>query len=142
MRKYWIGVASADHVRRGVEEGFMQVCHGKRGPLARIAPGDKLTYYSPTTTFGIKDGLQAFTACGEVRSGAPYSHDMGSGFVPFRRDVKWIAAGTVRIAPMLQALSFTAGKTNWGQPFRYGLFSIDEADYQLIEEAMKARGAH
>ena len=36
--RYWIAVASADHVARGVAGGFMQVCHGKRAPLARIRP--------------------------------------------------------------------------------------------------------
>ena len=34
--KYWIAVASAEHVRRGRSEGFMQVNHGKQGPLKRI----------------------------------------------------------------------------------------------------------
>ena len=40
MSRHWIGIASADHVRRGAGEGFMQVCHGKGGPLKRTAPGD------------------------------------------------------------------------------------------------------
>ena len=35
--KNWIAVASAEHARRGrdgwqVEQGFMQVCHGKLAP--------------------------------------------------------------------------------------------------------------
>jgi hypothetical protein len=29
MTGYWIAVASAEHVRRGRREGFMQVSHGK-----------------------------------------------------------------------------------------------------------------
>jgi hypothetical protein len=29
MSKYWIGVASANHVRLGRGEGFMQLRHGK-----------------------------------------------------------------------------------------------------------------
>ena len=36
MTKNWIAVASADHARRGRDEtvpGFMQVGHGKLGPL-------------------------------------------------------------------------------------------------------------
>ena len=35
----WIAVAAADHVSRGVQEGFMQVCHGKGGPLKRLKEG-------------------------------------------------------------------------------------------------------
>lgn len=141
MSKYWIAVASADHVRRGAAEGFMQVCHGKGGPLKRIKPGDFVAYYSPSNIMGVKDGLQAFTACGRVREGIPYQFDMGDDFIPFRRDVDWIAKGEVKIAPMLQVLSFTAGKRNWGQPFRYGLFQVNEPDYRIIEDAMKADAA-
>ena len=33
MTKYWIAVASAEHVRRGNQGGFMQVNHGKAAPL-------------------------------------------------------------------------------------------------------------
>jgi hypothetical protein len=31
--RYWIGVVSKEHVMRGVQRGFAQVCHGKEGPL-------------------------------------------------------------------------------------------------------------
>lgn len=141
MTRYWIGIASADHVRRGVREGFMQVCHGKGGPLRRTSQGDAIAYYSPSRKMGIKDGLQAFTACGRIRSGEPYQFDMGGGFVPFRRDVDWIAAGQARIVPMLQQLDFTAGRRNWGQPFRFGLFEISAHDFDLIEEALRADDA-
>lgn len=35
MTKYWIGVASCEHVQRGVKSGFAQVCHGKIGSTLR-----------------------------------------------------------------------------------------------------------
>ncbi|BAB50150.1 EVE domain-containing protein [Mesorhizobium japonicum] len=69
MSAYWIAVASAQHVRRGRNDGFMQVNHGKAAPLRRVKPGDGIVYYSPTTILGEKDGLQAFTAIGTVRYG-------------------------------------------------------------------------
>ena len=47
--KNWIAVASAEHVRIGRSQGFMQVCHGKAAPLRRIQPGDGVVYYSPTS---------------------------------------------------------------------------------------------
>ncbi len=52
MRAAWIAVACAEHVRRGREGGFMQVCHGKAVPLRRIQPGDGVAYYSPTRELG------------------------------------------------------------------------------------------
>ncbi|HEX5276847.1 MAG TPA: EVE domain-containing protein [Fluviicoccus sp.] len=138
MNKSWIAVASAEHVRRGRAEGFMQVCHGKGGPLRRMRPGDRVAYYSPTLTFGGKDRLQAFTALGEVRPGEPYQFDMGGGFVPFRRDVDWRAAGQAPILPLLPHLELTAGKKNWGYAFRFGLVEISAADMEVIAAAMLA----
>src|SRR3954447_5125274 len=103
----WIAVASAEHVRRGIEGGFMQVCHGKAGPLKRIRAGDGVAYYSPSDRFGGTDRLQALTAIGRVREGEPYLVEMGGGFRPFRRDVAWAHAAPAPIRPFLGALEFT-----------------------------------
>jgi hypothetical protein len=138
MSGHWIAVASAEHVRRGCMEGFMQVCHGKAAPLKRIKPGDRVVYYSPTVTFGGKDRLQAFTAIGVVKDSAPYTFDMGGGFLPYRREVAWAKAEEVPIRPLLDALDFTAGNPNWGHQFRFGLFPITGHDFRLIKAAMRA----
>ena len=37
--RHWIAVASAEHVRLGRTQGFMQVCHGKAAPLRRMRAG-------------------------------------------------------------------------------------------------------
>ncbi len=34
--KYWIIVASKDHVKTGIEEGIAQACHGKVSPLKNV----------------------------------------------------------------------------------------------------------
>ncbi len=137
----WVAVASAEHVRLGRSQGFMQVCHGKAAPLRRVRPGDRVVYYSPSTAFGGKDRLQAFTALGVVRPGEPYEHDMGGGFVPFRRDVDWFDAAQAPIQPLLDRLSFSAGMRNWGYPLRFGLLAISAVDMDLIAAAMGARTA-
>jgi hypothetical protein len=137
-RKYWIAVASAEHVRRGRDEGFMQVNHGKAAPLKRIKPDDGVIYYSPALSLGGKDKLQSFTAIGTVKKGEPYLFDMGGGFKPYRRDVAWARAEETPIGPLVQKLEFTAGKPNWGHQLRFGLFSISAADFRLIAQAMKA----
>jgi len=134
----WLAVASAEHVRRGRAEGFMQVCHGKAAPLRRLAPGDRVVYYSPTETFGGKDRLQAFTAIGTLRLGSPYQVEMGEGFCPFRRDVDWLAARPQPIAPLLEHLDLTRGQRNWGYQFRFGLLALSAADMDLIADAMQA----
>ena len=104
MTRFWLAVASAQHVRRGRTEGFMQVNHGKAAPLRRIRPGDGIVYYSPSTVLGEKDGLRTFTAIGIVRDGVPYQGVMAGGFEPFRRDVAWSVAGEAPIAPLLGRL--------------------------------------
>lgn len=139
MPNNWIAIASAEHVRLGRKQGFMQVCHGKAGPLKRIAAGDGIAYYSPSETFRGNDKLQAFIAIGRVRGGEPYLFDTGGGFRPYRRDVDWLAASEAPIRPLLEALDFTAGHRNWGYKFRFGLFSVTEHDFDLIADAMGAR---
>lgn len=137
----WIAVACAEHAQRGRDHapvGFMQVCHGKGGPLRRLAPGDVVAYYAPSTTMGGKDRLQSFVSLGVVQPGQPYQADMGGGFVPFRRDVRYVAAEPAPIAPLLDTLDFVEDRRHWGQKFRYGLFEVPVGDMALIARAMGA----
>jgi hypothetical protein len=138
MSGNWIAVACAEHVRRGRELGFMQVCHGREAPLRRIRPGDRVAYYSPTVAFPGKDKLRSFTAIGVVKDATPYRFDMGGGFCPFRRDVKWFKAEETPIQPLITELEFSAGKRNWGYQLRYGLLSVSDHDMEKIAKAMGA----
>ena len=135
----WVAVASADHVAIGRAQGFMQVGHGKGAPLKRLHAGDRVAYYSPVRAFGTKDLSQAFTAVGVVRDERVYQGDMGGGFHPFRKDVDWLPAHEAPIRPLLEALSFTQGKANWGYAFRFGLIKVTEADMDVIIRAMNAK---
>jgi hypothetical protein len=140
-RNNWIAVASAAHARRGSVEpaqGYMQVCHGKCAPLRRVAPGDRVAYYSPTVTMGGKDSLQRFVSIGIVQAGEPYAVDMGGGFVPFRRDVAYVPANEASILPLLDDLEFVEDRRRWGFKFRFGLFTVSEHDMALIAGAMAA----
>jgi hypothetical protein len=136
MIRNWIAVASADHVRRGGAEGFMQVCHGRAAPLRRVLPGDRVAYYSPTIAFRGKDKYRAFTRFGIVRAGEPYQVDMGEGFCPYRRDVAWLMTQDAPIAPLLDTLEFTAGRRNWGYQFRFGIIAVSDHDMNVIARAM------
>ncbi len=133
----WIAIASANHVAKGREGGFMQVCHGKSKPLARTSPGDTVIYYSPASEMRNGERLQAFTAAGRIINKDTYQFDMGGGFVPWRRDVDWFDAQQYPIHPLLGELNFTQGKRNWGYQFRFGIFSISHKDCQTILRAMQ-----
>jgi hypothetical protein len=134
--RHWLGVACADHVRRGRAQGFMQLCHGRSAPLRRLKPGDGIVYYSPSTEMGVSDGYRSLTAIGRVRDGDAYRVTMAPGFEPFRRDVAWFAGEEAPIAPLLQSLSFSAGNRNWGYQLRRGIVPLTAVDFDLIRQAM------
>ncbi|WP_406795531.1 MULTISPECIES: EVE domain-containing protein [Brevibacillus] len=134
--RYWIGVVSASHVNRGVLGGFAQLCHGKSAPLRRMSPGDWLIYYSPRTDLSKGEVLQAFTAIGQVADDKIYEYPMSESFVPYRRNVRYIPCREVKIAALLDQLTFTRGNRNWGYQFRYGHFEVGFEDFLTIAGAM------
>lgn len=139
--RHWIAVASAEHALRGRDHapvGFMQVCHGKRAPLQRLRAGDVVAYYAPALTMGGKDRLQSFVSIGVVQAGEPYAFDMGGGFVPHRRDVRYVSARPAPIGPLLDALDFAEDRQRWGYQFRFGLFEVSSDDMGRIARAMRA----
>ncbi|MNT87547.1 hypothetical protein D3C72_2279730 [compost metagenome] len=77
-------------------------------------------------------------ALGIVQPGDPYEFDMGNGFVPWRRDVAYVAAHEAPIAPLIERLAFIETPKQWGYKFRFGLFDITDIDMKLIAQTMKA----
>lgn len=134
--RYWVIVASKDHVMRGVQAGIAQANHGKAAPLKRMRVGDGILYYSPKLEFEGHEKLQAFTALGYVTGESVYQFDMGGGFVPYRRDVKYLSCNDLPIQPLIPALTFIENKSSWGYLFRYGFFEIPQADFGLIAGKM------
>ena len=137
MARYWMAVASRNHVHGGIAGGFAQVCHGKSGPLKRMAEGDWIIYYSPVEEFGGKKTCRRFTAIGRVTAGDPYEYAMSPDFVPWRRDVVFIQSRDIDIEPLLDRLSFIDNRQRWGLPFRSGFFEIPEQDFRIIAQHMK-----
>jgi EVE domain len=134
--RYWIGVASKDHVARGVEGGFCQLCHGKAQPLKRMEQGDWIIYYSPKELFGGDESCQQFTAIGRVIGGEAYQFEMAPGFIPFRRGIEFLPAQAADIRPLIHLLNFIQNKSRWGYAFRFGHIEISQADFELIAEQM------
>lgn len=136
MTHYWVAVASKEHVLRGQAGGFAQVCHGKPGPLKLMEEDDWIVYYSPTLKFGEPTPCRQFTAIGCITQREPYQFQMSECFVPWRRDVIFVAAHEVEITPLIDDLTFIRDKKKWGFPFRRGCFSIPEVDFNLIATSM------
>lgn len=134
--KYWIIVASKDHLQRGVAGGFIQANHGKSAPLQKMHAGDWVIFYSPKLEFEKPEKLQCFTAICKIADETIYQHDMGGGFVPFRRNVRFLPSKDVPIIPLINSLTFIKDKTHWGAPFRFGTLQIPEQDFRLIASHM------
>ncbi len=134
--KYWIIVASKDHLQRGLAGGFIQANHGKAAPLKRMQAGDWVIFYSPKLEYGKPEKCQCFTAIVRVVEDEVYQHDMGGGFVPFRRKVQFLPSNDVSILPLINDLTFIKDKTHWGAPFRFGTLQISEEDFLLIASRM------
>lgn len=135
-RSYWIGVASSDHVALAVAGGFIQLNHGKVGPLERMRVGDGFAWYSPRTAYPDGESVQAFTALGRITGGAIVQADMGGGFLPFRRHVEFLAASPAPIRPLIESLTFIRSKLHWGAAFRFGHLRVPAEDFARIAVAM------
>ncbi len=122
-------VASRDHARRGVDDGFVMANHGKRPPLARMSPGDRILIYSPTTTYPRGEPLRAITIVGEVTGDTPEPSEVIPG--GFRR-----AARLREIEPLpLDAIRAHLPVSR----LRFGFFELEtaeaEAIWSLVEES-------
>lgn len=135
--RYWVVVASADHVRSAVEGGFVQAGHGRRSPVEEFDRGDWIACYAPREQMRAGVAVQAFIAIGEVTDDQFSAIDRGAIGTHHRRRVAWrTRAKPALIRLILDQLSFTRDRTSWGLAFRRSLFAVSSDDFQIIAEAM------
>ena len=130
----WLGVISAEHVRRARELGIVQINHGSRAGLTRMHVGDTVVYYSPTEARGDGVPLREFTAFGTVADDEIRQADEGD-FRPFRRRADWADTRPVPLAEVRDHLHLTSGP-NWGHQLRLGLVPLDDHDVAVLRGAM------
>lgn len=134
--KFWIVVASRDHVKRGMKDGITQACHGKASPLKRMCPGDYIVYYSGKEYIDKPQKCQQFTAIAKVKDDNVYQFQVSEDFCPYRRNVEFIDSKDISIIPLIHDLQFIQNKKSWGYPFRWGFLEIGEHDFNLISSYM------
>jgi predicted RNA-binding protein len=137
--RFWVAVASRNHVETGVAEGIAQFCHGKLAPAKRVKKGDWIVYYSSKERFGEPTALQKFTAIGQVTDDFPYQFEMSAVFKPYRRNVKYLKCVPVDIRPLIDRLAFIKDKKHWGAVFRYGFLEVDRESFELIAGMMVSK---
>lgn len=131
--RYWLGVASRDHVQRGVEGGFCQLCHGKRAPLARMQRGDWIVYYAPKQVFGGAEPCQQVVACGQVVDDQVYQYEMAPGFTPYRRNIRFVP--DIRPVP-LDKLRQLPDWRHIASRLRFGHVEISSSFFKQLAELM------
>jgi hypothetical protein len=136
--RFFIGVASREHVLAGARGGFAQFGHGKMAPSRRLCRGDWVLYYSPKERISEPRKCQRFTALGKVVDDEPVQVEQAPGFAPWRRRVEYLDAREVEIRPLLDDLSFITDKSQWGAALRFGLTEISREDFTRIAKRMVA----
>jgi len=121
----------------GVKGGFTQASHDKSSGLKKLSSGDYIVFYSPKTSLNRGEVLQKFTAIGRIIDNEPYQAEMSPTFHPWRRNVKFLSCEPAPIKPLIEKLEFIKDKQKWGYPFRFGLFSIPQNDFEIITEVMR-----
>ncbi|MAZ26492.1 MAG: EVE domain-containing protein [Cytophagaceae bacterium] len=133
--KYYIIVASKDHIAKGEKEGFGQAGHGKLNQLKKLAKEDWVIYYASKETRNGKP-YQRFTAIGQVVDEAPFQVKVSEAFKPWRRKVRFRESKEIEIRPLLEGLHFIKDPTKWGLYLMSGFREVDEHDFKLISDAM------
>lgn len=127
----WVIVASRDHAMRGVSSGFVMANHGKRAPLSRMARGDRILIYSPTTTYPDGEPLRAITIVGEVTGEEPEPSDVIAG--GFRRKASLREIEPLPLDEVRSRLPVSR--------IRFGFFELDSQDAEAIWSLVSRRRA-
>lgn len=136
MNRYWIALASYEHVNMSISGGFACVAHGKKKPLEAMKSGDGLIYYSPTEIFGVKKPLQKFTALCIVEDAEPYEAEISPGVLVWKQVVDYKPTQSISVKDHLNELTFIKNKQFWGMSFRRSVFSISKEDFVHIAHHM------
>ena len=137
MTKYFIIVASKDHVQVGKKNGVAQAGHGRKDLVSKLSKGDWIVYYAAKDKLEEGKPYQKFVAICQVADDEPHQPDVKSGFKPFRRTVRYIETGEAEITPLLEKLSFIKNKKRWGFYLIAGFREITKEDFTVIKNAMK-----
>lgn len=88
--KHWIAVISRAHARIAADSEFLQVCHGKAGPLRQTSAGDEVFIYCPRSEINAGEILKTVEFQCIFNNDDVYQVEQFPGFRPFRKDVTFI----------------------------------------------------
>ncbi|MEQ1977499.1 EVE domain-containing protein [Xenorhabdus sp. SGI240] len=134
--KHWIAVISRAHARLAADSGFLQVCHGKAGPLRKTRAGDEVFIYCPRSEMKSGEILKTVEYQCVFTHDDIYQVEQFPGFKPFRKDVIFDPSFQSVVLKDIDGLEFTANP-QWGMLARRGFFEISTNDAARIRTAMR-----
>lgn len=137
MTKYFLIVASKDHVLGGIKQGFAQAGHGRKDFMSKPSKGDWIVFYSSKDKFEDRKAYQKFTALGQITDDEPYQPDTEKKFKPYRRNVDYKVCNEADIHPLLKDLEFIKNKKRWGFYLISGFREISKNDFDVITHTMQ-----
>ncbi|EJF98912.1 hypothetical protein MEI_00079 [Bartonella vinsonii subsp. arupensis Pm136co] len=133
--KHWIAIISRDHARLAAKLGFLQVCHGKAGPLQKTSKGDEVFIYCPRSEMGTGKILQTIEFQCVFKDNNIYQVEQTPNFTPFRKDVLLNKQAKPVVLKEIQGLEFLSNP-RWGMLAKRGFFEITAYDATRIRKAM------
>jgi len=131
--KHWIAVISLEHAEIASRMGFLQVCHGKMGPLKRTSAGDEFFIYCPRTKMGAGSVIKRVAFRGHFNDNRIYQVEQFPGFHPHRKDVTFDA--DFQPVDILSVANPELTSTpHWGIFARRGFFEISNHDATLLRQ--------
>lgn len=134
--KHWIAVISRAHARIAAESGFLQVCHGKPGPLRKTRAGDEVFIYCPRSEMGAGEVLKTVEYHCVFNNDDVYQVEQFPGFTPYRKDVTFSRNCQSVVLKEVANLAFTAD-SHWGMLARRGFFEIGPHDAELLRISVR-----
>ncbi|MBT0723618.1 EVE domain-containing protein [Rosenbergiella sp. S61] len=137
--KHWIAVISRAHARIAADFEFLQVCHGKAGPLRQTRAGDEVFIYCPRSEINAGEILKTVEFQCVFNNDDVYQVEQFPGFKPFRKDVTFNRKFQPVVLKEVIGLELTANP-HWGMLARRGFFEISEHDAELLRLGMRGLG--
>ena len=81
--------------------------------------------------------LKVFTAVTKITDEKIYQVELSDEFKPYRMNAQYDDCLEIKIEPLIDGFNFIRNKKSWGYMFRFGLFEINEHDFNLIYSRMK-----
>jgi hypothetical protein len=137
-QKFWLIVASKDHIEKGVSGGFAQACHGKMKPISKPQKGDGVLFYATREKYNENTNrIKRITAVGFFEDEKVDVHEIEDKLF-YKRKVNFeIPIREINLKDYLKDIGFIENKEKWGMYLRSSMREIPKKDFDFLHSKMK-----